>query len=196
MSVSLRRRPKLLQTFLGRLYSSAAESRTKASHYRRPSYGGYYTSIMDKNVPKQQEGNPLADAEPGDKKGGVIFYSRLAGYPENRPAPDKAKVYAGVLVPALPEEPLNCCQSGCIHCVWDIYREDIEDYQAKRDEARAALVKQGRTIPLELGGTEKQTDLISQLDPTLQAFIALEKKLNAKRLAKEDARAEREGRAI
>lgn len=143
---------------------------------------------MDQQISQPQDGNPMADAQPGDKKGGVIFYSRLAGYPENRPAPDKARMYAGVVVPARPEEPLNCCQSGCVHCVWDIYREDIEDYQAKRDEARAALIKDGVTIPMELGGTGKQADIIGQLDPALQAFISLEKKLNSKRLAKEKAR--------
>lgn len=154
--------------------------RSTASNYRRPNYSGFYTSVMDQQIGMQQDGNPLDDAKPGEKKGGVIFYSRLAGYPENRPTPDKAKMYAGVVVPARPEEPLNCCQSGCVHCVWDIYREDIEDYEAKKKEAREALTKSGKTVPVELGGSG-EPDIIGQLSPSLQAFIKLEKQLKEKR---------------
>lgn len=136
---------------------------------------------MQQEVPVPQDGNPLGEAEPGEKKGGVIFYSRLAGYPENRPTPDKARMYAGIVVPARPDEPLNCCQSGCVHCVWDIYREDIEYYQSKRDEARSNLMTTGKSIPVELGGSGEQVDIISQLDPSLQAFIKLEKQLKERR---------------
>lgn len=164
-----------------------SKARFLSSNHRRPNYNGFYTSLMDQNFEPPQDGELIADVKSGDVKSGVIFYSRLAGYPENRPAPDTAKMYAGVVVPARPEEPLNCCQSGCVHCVWDIYREDIEFYQAKRDEARAVLTKAGHPIPGELGGTDEQPDIIGQLDPALQAFIKLEKQLQAKRLAKESA---------
>ena len=74
--------------------------------------------MMEVQVPKYDPAGDNTDIRMEDKKGGVIFYSRLAGYPENRPTPDKAKMYAGVVVPAKPDEPLNCCQSGCVHCVW------------------------------------------------------------------------------
>lgn len=83
---------------------------------------------MDQMVDQQQDGNPMADAKPGEKKGGVVFYSRLAGYPENRPESQTAKMYAGVIVPARPEEPLNCCQSGCVHCVWYVGPTTYCDY--------------------------------------------------------------------
>ena len=142
---------------------------------------------MEQSVPSQRDDQMLMQTTSKEEKGGVVFYSRLAGYPQNRPAPDTAKMYAGVIVPARPEEPLNCCQSGCVHCVWDIYREDIEFYQQKRDEARQALLKLSKPIPVELGGTEAQVDIISQLDPTLQAFIKLEKELKAKRQARSEA---------
>ncbi|KAG6165589.1 hypothetical protein E4U51_004261 [Claviceps purpurea] len=45
---------------------------------------------------------------------------------------------AGVLVPPKPEEPDNCCMSGCVNCVWDRFREDMEEWTAKKHEAQAA----------------------------------------------------------
>lgn len=46
---------------------------------------------------------------------------------------------AGVLVPPQPEEPDNCCMSGCVNCVWDRYREDMEEWTAKKNEAQQRL---------------------------------------------------------
>lgn len=188
IAMLLRRQVANVTHHASKQYSSSSQSTTQvASNYRRPNYGGFYTAIMEQSVPSQRDDQMLMQTTSKEEKGGVVFYSRLAGYPQNRPAPDTAKMYAGVIVPARPEEPLNCCQSGCVHCVWDIYREDIEFYQQKRDEARQALLKLSKPIPVELGGTEAQVDIISQLDPTLQAFIKLEKELKAKRQARSEA---------
>lgn len=35
-----------------------------------------------------------------------------------------------------PEKPLpgDCCGSGCVRCVWDIYYEDLEDYNNRQRE--------------------------------------------------------------
>jgi len=49
---------------------------------------------------------------------------------------------AGVLVPPRPQEPDNCCMSGCVSCVWDQYRDEIEDWAAKSAEARGKLEAQ------------------------------------------------------
>ncbi|ORY81419.1 oxidoreductase-like protein [Protomyces lactucae-debilis] len=165
-----------------------SEVRDKPSNYRRPNYSGFYTSIMDQKAPERQ----VEDANSAEKPG-VVFYSRLAGYPENRPSETESKMYCGVIVPPRPEEPLNCCQSGCVHCVWDIYREEIEDYQEKRKQAREALAKERKAIPVELGGDGKEPDdILAQLDPTLQAFIKLEKELKEKRLKKQAQRASKD----
>lgn len=33
---------------------------------------------------------------------------------------------------ARPPEPDNCCMSGCVNCVWDAYREEVEEWAAAR----------------------------------------------------------------
>ena len=63
-------------------------------------------------------------------KARVVFGSRLAG-PAQRRAEINAlsRNVAGVLVPPRPEEPDNCCMSGCVNCVWDIYRDEMEEWE-------------------------------------------------------------------
>ncbi|KAG6014402.1 hypothetical protein E4U41_004846, partial [Claviceps citrina] len=72
----------------------------------------------------------------------IIFGSRLLGPAEHA---DKlarkhaqSTYVAGVLVPPRPDEPDNCCMSGCVNCVWDRFREDMEEWSARKKEARAA----------------------------------------------------------
>lgn len=48
----------------------------------------------------------------------------------------KSRVIAGVLVPPKPDEPDNCCMSGCVNCVWERYREELEDFAVKMKEAK------------------------------------------------------------
>jgi hypothetical protein len=36
-----------------------------------------------------------------------------------------------------PEPPDNCCMSGCVHCVWDLYEEELQEYNRKIDEISA-----------------------------------------------------------
>ncbi|ODA80175.1 hypothetical protein RJ55_03133 [Drechmeria coniospora] len=82
-------------------------------------------------------------AEEKEKKMSIVFGSRLLGPAEqaDRLAKKKAQstVIAGVLVPPRPEEPDNCCMSGCVNCVWDRYRDDIEEWSAQKNEAQARL---------------------------------------------------------
>ena len=45
----------------------------------------------------------------------------------------------GVPIPPRPTEPDNCCMSGCMHCVWDDYRDDIELWATRVTEAQAKV---------------------------------------------------------
>ena len=46
---------------------------------------------------------------------------------------------AGVWVPPRPEEPDNCCMSGCVNCVLSTFVEDLEEWKVARRRADAAL---------------------------------------------------------
>ncbi|CCE61203.1 hypothetical protein TPHA_0A01190 [Tetrapisispora phaffii CBS 4417] len=50
-------------------------------------------------------------------------------------SPMDSRMIAGIAVPSRPFQPENCCMSGCVNCVWDIYSEDIKYWRLKRLEA-------------------------------------------------------------
>lgn len=59
------------------------------------------------------------------------------------------RIIAGVKVPAKPIEPNNCCMSGCINCVWEMYNDDIKDWNDKRKEAAGKLAVRGGIWPAD-----------------------------------------------
>ncbi|KAG6002277.1 hypothetical protein E4U21_003267 [Claviceps maximensis] len=93
---------------------------------------------------------PSASREPTpQEKARIIFGSRLLG-PADQDDKDALKkaqstYVSGVLVPPQPEEPDNCCMSGCVNCVWDRFREDMEEWTAKKHEAQARASRTGTT---------------------------------------------------
>ena len=53
----------------------------------------------------------------------------------------RARIIAGVKLPERPEQPTNCCMSGCINCVWDMYKDELQEWKEKRKDAKLALLK-------------------------------------------------------
>ncbi|KAK3503804.1 oxidoreductase-like protein [Neurospora crassa] len=86
----------------------------------------------------------LEDGEAGNTR--IIFSASLTS--EARRAErlasirSQSKLIAGVLVPPRPEEPENCCMSGCINCVWDMYRDEMEAWATATAEAEQRLAAQ------------------------------------------------------
>lgn len=94
-------------------------------------------------APPPPEQPPKTQKEETLEKARIIFGSRLAGPGERRAEIEAAsKMVAGILVPPKPTEPDNCCMSGCVNCVWDMYRDEMEEWAEKSAEARAALQAQ------------------------------------------------------
>lgn len=86
---------------------------------------------------------PKTDHEDVLQKARIVFGSRLAGPAERRAELEKKSMnIAGVLVPPKPEEPDNCCMSGCVNCVWDRYRDELENWASKSALARERLLAQ------------------------------------------------------
>lgn len=87
----------------------------------------------------------------------------------------------------------ECCMSGCVHCVYNIYADDLETYTAALSDARKALTKAGMKEaewPEEVRAVKAQgqegmvegekAKVREEMDPTMAAFLALEGKLKKK----------------
>lgn len=109
----------------------------------------------------------------------------------------KEVVIRGVRIPQRPKPPESdeCCMSGCAVCVYDLYLSSLDDYKHDLASARAQLRE--RSVPLsewpeearqaeekerarEQEATEDPLDSLD-LDPSMKAFLILEKKLGQKK---------------
>lgn len=82
--------------------------------------------------------------------------------------------------------------TGCVHCVYDIYQSDLEDYRAAFDTARATLKDKYKRLasfdwPTQLlGPVDREpasvlaTDQAEEVNPSMSAFMLLEQKLKQK----------------
>lgn len=149
----------------------------------------YYSLILSSSSLKST--NPIfKPAAPGEskekktnKKGEhssqqkVIFGSRLAG-----PAAREKEGWAL----ERPPEPDNCCMSGCVNCVWDAYREEVEEWAAK-GRAGNSSVTDARAVQGGTTDTEEfqREGLFEGVPVGIREFMALEKKLREKEASEE-----------
>ena len=120
---------------------------------------GYYYDILStkspyrrqartsRPVPTQNEqSTPATTVEPQSPqdKMSIVFGTRLASPgrssrydPGTVPPESTWKTINGVAIPPRPSEPDNCCMSGCAHCVWDDFRDDMEEWAGRIDQAKA-----------------------------------------------------------
>ncbi|KAL1891045.1 hypothetical protein Sste5346_007868 [Sporothrix stenoceras] len=93
------------------------------------------------------------------ERAALVFGSRLAGPMEraNRLAEIRKRStnIAGVMVPPKPTEPDNCCMSGCVNCVWDRFRDEMEEWAAANAEATRRLQAQEGGVAGTTGGPPK-----------------------------------------
>src|SRR5579871_1355543 len=114
---------------------------------------GYYAELLSyplssaasasstRHLPPLLDQLPKSDREDTLQKARIVFGSRLAGPAERRSEIERQSVnVAGIMVPPRPEEPDNCCMSGCVNCVWDRYREELEEWAAKSAAARERVL--------------------------------------------------------
>ncbi|KZM27056.1 hypothetical protein ST47_g1835 [Ascochyta rabiei] len=90
------------------------------------------STSLPKDPPKSQKEITLERAR-------TVFGSK-PGVRERRIEIEAAsKEVAGISVPPKPTEPDNCCMSGCVNCVWDMYRDEMEEWAEQSAKARVAI---------------------------------------------------------
>jgi hypothetical protein len=157
--------------------------------------------------PPPPESLPKTQKEQTLEKARIVFGSKLAGPAERqKEIKEASQVIAGVTVPPKPEEPDNCCMSGCVNCVWELYRDEMEEWAEKSAQARAAMQAQrqegmgtgqmvaGSGVPSHVavsmdddgGGSESNwgmkggqdsSDLFNDIPVGIREFMRTEKKL-------------------
>lgn len=88
------------------------------------------------------EGNTEGLHGSPEERMSTVFGGRLKGEAPtstSRMLTGGAKTIAGVQVPAKPIEPDNCCMSGCVDCVWELFNEDIRNWKSKRKLAASRI---------------------------------------------------------
>ncbi|KAA8576857.1 hypothetical protein EYC84_006902 [Monilinia fructicola] len=199
-------------------HESTSKKPVPSTHQANP-IGDYYAMLLSSSSPETSSAppttaspsNPPTNPSPSpetssDPEASILFSSRLSSPLERRSEIlRKSQRIAGILVPPRPEEPDNCCMSGCVNCVWDRYRDEIEEWAAAKKEADRALKKERRkesrgdlaqaatSMDDDGGGSEgnwdlggegngEGKDLFEGLPVGIRAFMAQEKKLKEKHL--------------
>lgn len=126
-----------------RAYATQDDGDTEA-HSRNDDY---YALLLDQPIsssaptptPVSAKGTPPSLSQP-------IIFSK----PSDGPSARERGYSRGEQSLSKPEEPDNCCMSGCVNCVWDTYREEMEQWvqgQRKREALMHTGEDRTRTQP-------------------------------------------------
>lgn len=125
------------------------------------------------------------------QRAAIVFGSPLTGPTEEKAIHEAGKRrrgqwVAGVWVPPRPEEPDNCCMSGCVNCVLSTFMEDLDEWKAARRRADVALQREGMAAGSNVvgdgGGTagEGLWEGYEDIPVGLRVFMETEKRLREK----------------
>ncbi|PHH52602.1 UPF0651 protein YPL107W, mitochondrial [Ceratocystis fimbriata CBS 114723] len=143
----------------GSYYDAVMRSPRSPSHPMAPPIFKSTTATEEISITDKELG-PEARAK-------LVFGSPLTGPERLANLQSQGTVVNGIKIPKKPEEPDNCCMSGCVHCVWDMYQEEIYQWQAAMKEAEAAAPAESQPETLSPGNRsspviEQAKDLTKQ----------------------------------
>ena len=129
--------------------------------------GGFYEDLLATPVPQAARVRKSDESKVGSS-GPKIFYGAERKYRGGiSDTPDSTwRTVNGVPIPPRPEEPDNCCMSGCVHCVWDDYRDEVERwaFQLRQAQAKAHGVGMDRSPKVGMSRPEVADASISMDD--------------------------------
>lgn len=110
--------------------------------------GSFYEDLLAAPVSPAAQSRQSEDSEPASA-GPKIFYGAERKYRGGiADTPDSTwRTVNGVPIPPRPAEPDNCCMSGCVHCVWDDYRDEVEKWAVRLRQAQAKAHGLGMESP-------------------------------------------------
>ncbi|KAF3406373.1 hypothetical protein DPV78_000825 [Talaromyces pinophilus] len=137
------------------LHNNGTARNNTETHQAYP-LSGYYSDLLSfhqpphhhqqrrSSQPQPPPSSSTAEEPTKEQKLSIVFGTRLAGpgyqstryNPETTPPESTWRQINGVPIPPRPTEPDNCCMSGCVHCVWDDYRDDLEHWASRVRDAR------------------------------------------------------------
>lgn len=161
------------------------------------------TSSPELNTPLRTTPNPAQRTSSAESPATAIESNTAERRREEQLSKsDKQPIYVrGVLVPRTPDAPgpEDCCMSGCARCVYDLYKEDLDDYQETMSEVRKKLEEMKPPLSdvewdVQLlgkrpgqagagkadGAQEAEAIEIKGLDPTMKAFLEMERAMKKK----------------
>ncbi|KAI9483575.1 MAG: oxidoreductase-like protein [Benjaminiella poitrasii] len=137
-------------------------------HKRVPNYNGYWTQILNRAIdtietPRNEKAPisiPIIEIHEPIQSAASLIRTPNIVHLKGKP----------LVLPEKPVPPDNCCMSGCAHCVWDLYQEDMDEYVQRKKELKSMFTEAGEPLPRELEST-KNIDVMDEMDPTMKAFL-------------------------
>lgn len=143
----VRKQQRLLRSHLPNsprtYHASAPRHDNELEESQAQPLGGFYEDLLATPIPQAAQSRQTEKPKP------KIFYGAERKYRGGiSQTPDSTwRTINGVPIPPRPAEPDNCCMSGCVHCVWDDYRDEVESWAVRLRQAQAKAHGMGMHSP-------------------------------------------------